>query len=109
MSFQLGNEGATRRKAEHKNIMEAKELAQQRHLASNECKYKKLEGQYNILVEVQEALEAKLDEDIERVQEVCCIRHTEERWLFSITRLVLPLDVFPCLAREDRDPSPFVP
>ena len=85
------------------NIMEAKVLAQQRHLASNECKYKKLEGQYNILVEVQEALEAKLDEDIERVQEVCCIRHTEQRWLFPISRLVLPLDVFPCLVALPTD------
>ncbi len=46
------------------NIMEAKVLAQQRDLASNECKYKKLERQYNILVEVHEALETKLEEEV---------------------------------------------
>ena len=61
------------------NIMEGKLLAQQRTLAANECKYKKLEGEYLILVEVQEALEAKLAEEVKRVQEVCSIRHTEQR------------------------------
>ncbi len=61
------------------NIMEGKLLAQQRTLAANERKYKKLEGEYLILVEVQEALEAKLAEEVKRVQEVCSIRHTEQR------------------------------
>jgi hypothetical protein len=74
--------------------MEAKVLAHQRNLASNECKYKKLEGQHNILVEFHEVLEAKLIEEVARVQEVCRIRHTEQRWLFPILSLVLPFDVF---------------
>ena len=38
------------------NIMETKFLAQTRNLAASEAKYKKLEGQYNVLVQFQEGL-----------------------------------------------------
>ena len=59
--------------------METKILAQQRSLASSEAKYKKLEGQYNILVQVREDLEVELEEEERRVQEVCHIRHSEQK------------------------------
>jgi hypothetical protein len=79
------------------NIMETKVLGQQRNLAESEVKYKKLEGQYNILVQYQEGLEEKLDEEEARVQEVCRIRHTEQRFLFPLSCLLLASYVFPCL------------
>jgi hypothetical protein len=78
------------------NIMETKVLGQQRNLAASEAKYKNLEG-HEILVQVQEDLEEKLDEEEVRVQEVCHIRHTEQRFLFPLSCLVLDSYVFPFL------------
>jgi hypothetical protein len=66
-------------RANTNKIMETKIFAQQRSLASSEAMYKKLEGQYNILGQVREDLEVELEEDERRVQEVCHIRHSEQR------------------------------
>jgi hypothetical protein len=67
------------------NIVEAKQLATQRSLASCEAKLKKLDGQYKRLVEVSAELEVKLEEEEARVEDVCHIRHTKERYIFALT------------------------
>ena len=68
------------------NIMEAKLLATQQSLASCKAKLKKMDGQYKRLVEVSAELEVKLDEEEARVEDVCHIRHTEERSVFALTQ-----------------------
>jgi hypothetical protein len=67
------------------NIMEAKLLATQRSLAACEAKLKKLDGQYKRLVEVRAELEVQLEEEEARVEDVCHIRHTQERYIFFPT------------------------
>jgi hypothetical protein len=48
-------------------------------------KVEKLDGQYKRLVEVRAELEVKLEEEEARVEDVCHIRHTEERYIFALT------------------------
>ena len=67
------------------NIMEAKLLATLQSLASCEAKLKKMDVQYKRLVEVSAELEVKLEEEEARVEDVCHIRHTEERSIFALT------------------------
>ncbi len=61
-------------------FMETKICAQQRSLAFSETKYKKLEEQYDILRQVREDLEVELEEEQGRIQEVCHIAHSKQRW-----------------------------
>ncbi len=65
--------------------MEAKLLVTQRSLASCEAKLKKLDEQYKRWVEVSAELEVKLEEEEARVEDVCHIMRTEERYISALT------------------------
>jgi hypothetical protein len=63
-------------------MLEGKYLGEKRDLAASQVLLTKLQSQFEILQEDRDEIAVKLDIEGDRVEELCCIRHMDQRYFY---------------------------